>query len=303
MTTNYHTPIQQGAPANSSTFNEPLEELDQALSSSQVEERGGHVIKHNNESLPQRAILNFAGDVDVEDDPDTDATIVWFGGGIDEAYKNLSLFCDFFGSPSEFGVNAPLEPWQPLQSGTLEILSGEAGHAGIHRVSSHASNTNSGARAYIYELNAVLVQENFIFEVIFRCPTVTDLAHKIGFFDTTNVTAGVVDGVWISIDGVVLRGRTSNNSSASQTTSNYNITANQWYRAKIVVNGDASRVDFYLYDDWGGLLFYDELASNIPTGAGRECTMQVMAGKTSAGSAAILDVDWLGFYTVGGLNR
>jgi microcystin-dependent protein len=61
MTTNYHTPIANGAPANSSVVESPLAELDEAIGNIAIVERDGHIIQDEGIDLAQQQRLNFHG--------------------------------------------------------------------------------------------------------------------------------------------------------------------------------------------------------------------------------------------------
>lgn len=61
MTTNYHTPIPTGAAANADSFNDPLGQMDEALTEALLLERDGHIIQEEGVDLPQMARLNFVG--------------------------------------------------------------------------------------------------------------------------------------------------------------------------------------------------------------------------------------------------
>lgn len=61
MTSNYHTPITTGAAANAQTFNDPLGEMDQALTEALLLERDGHIIQEEGVDLAQQARLDFVG--------------------------------------------------------------------------------------------------------------------------------------------------------------------------------------------------------------------------------------------------
>lgn len=294
MTTTYHTPIKNNAPADDTIFNAPLEQLDQRLTNLLHELHPGHEVQMEGDALPLQPNLVFRGTNISVADAGSATNVAIDRSGFSARHRYRQFTVEFFGQAGG-GMLTPLGAFTGLFGGSYEPLASVPGHPGIYRVMSHASNTNSGAYTQLAINTSILISGGENFQIIFRCPTVTDLAHKLGFFDTNSITASVADGVWISIDGAILRGRTSNNSSASQTSSSYTVTADQWYRAKIVVNDDASQVDFYLYDDAGNELWHDHLTSNIPTDAGRVCTLKILGGKTSAGSAAILDVDWLGY--------
>lgn len=81
MSTNYHTPIANGASADSDTINDPLAELDQALSDVIVTEKDGHIIQEEGSDLAQQQRLNFAGSsVLAENDAGNSATKVTVDG-------------------------------------------------------------------------------------------------------------------------------------------------------------------------------------------------------------------------------
>jgi hypothetical protein len=61
MTDNYHVPIPEGAAANADTFNDPLGQLDEALTDLALTEKDGHIIQDEDVDLPQQQRLNFIG--------------------------------------------------------------------------------------------------------------------------------------------------------------------------------------------------------------------------------------------------
>lgn len=61
MTSNYHTPIAEGAAANAKTFNDPLGQMDEALSEALLAERDGHIIQDEGVDLAQQPRINFTG--------------------------------------------------------------------------------------------------------------------------------------------------------------------------------------------------------------------------------------------------
>lgn len=81
MTTNYHTPIPEGAEANAETFNNPLGQMDEALSEALLAERDGHIIQDEGVDLAQQPRLNFAGaGVTVTNDAGGNKTVVTIPG-------------------------------------------------------------------------------------------------------------------------------------------------------------------------------------------------------------------------------
>jgi hypothetical protein len=61
MTSNYHTPITAGAVANAATVENPLAELDEAISNLALTEKDGHIIQDEGVDLAQQQRLNFVG--------------------------------------------------------------------------------------------------------------------------------------------------------------------------------------------------------------------------------------------------
>lgn len=61
MSSNYHTPIAEGAAANAESFNVPLGQMDEALTEALLLERDGHIIQEEGVDLAQMPRLNFVG--------------------------------------------------------------------------------------------------------------------------------------------------------------------------------------------------------------------------------------------------
>jgi hypothetical protein len=292
MTTNHHTPIAKGAPASDETVNQPLSQLDERLTTLLQTLRPGHYIQLDGADIPQQDDLVFQG-ASVEVSNVGNDTQVRVDHDFSKR-KGRFVGVDFF---LTFSTSTPFS-LSNYSAGSNAPIPGEINHPGIARISSHATNAPSGGGLLSNNppQTAMRLSGGEELQVIFRCPTVADTVCKLCFANMRSIDETITNGVWISVDGDLVQGRTADNGSTSLTGTGYTISADQWYRAKIVLNSDATQVDFYLYDDNGDELWHDALTSNIPTAAGRECAMVVMAGKTSAGTAAILDVDWIGFH-------
>lgn len=190
------------------------------------------------------------------------------------------------------GYNAT--PWFTfgISGGFSVQIPGLPSHPGILRFFSSTS-TNSGFRA---NLNAVtfLLAGAEISKAWLRPLTLADTTIHCGFLDTESV-ADPVDGAWIWQDPAtgIIYGRTRSNSVGSTTGTGFQLVTDTWYCEKIVVNADASRVDFYLYDDAGALLWTDFLTTNIPTAAGRELGHGIVATNSGTTSVALVDPDYL----------
>jgi hypothetical protein len=114
---------------------------------------------------------------------------------------------------------------------------------------------------------------------------------RFGFHDSTT-SADAVDGAYFEVPAGSLNisGKTASNSTRSTTGTAYTLTVNTWYRARLVVNSNASQVDFYLYNDSGTQLWTNNLTTNIPTGAGRQTGAGLIA--TNSGTTATLLAYW-----------
>lgn len=169
-----------------------------------------------------------------------------------------------------------------------------ANHPGVIQFSS-STTANSGWR-YCIDSTAFVLAGGEETEFIFQTPASIDAGTTIymGFHDTGAVTAPT-DGVWLNIAGATLDGRAKNNAGPTITGTNYTLSAGTWYRAKIVLNSDATRADFYLYSEAGTQLWTDNVQANIPTDAGRNTGHGVVATNSGTTSVALIMMDFMSF--------
>ena len=193
-------------------------------------------------------------------------------------------------------------PWTPraLNSGTGYFAVANALHPGIFGLKSSTS-ANSGYSLLVSTLTyagsallQILIAGSETSLCWHRPQTLANTTRHHGFLDTFSHTIPA-DGVWIWQDPTtgIISGRTRSNSVGSTTGTGHQLITNTWYCEKIIVNADASRVDFYCYAEDGSELWHDFLATNIPTAAGRELFHAVIA--TNSGTTAVYldDVDFL----------
>lgn len=114
---------------------------------------------------------------------------------------------------------------------------------------------------------------------------------RMGFQDSFTSTEPT-DGVYLRIQGGVLRGRTRNNGVESNTATTFTVTQNTWYSCEITVNS-TSLVTFVVRNEAGTILWTDTLTTNIPTAVGREIGFGVIAYETTTDAAA--DIMWLDY--------
>lgn len=202
------------------------------------------------------------------------------------------------------GASATLNfyPFTPaaISTGTYAAIADEADHPGIARIS---GATNTGASITLGGLTTVLIGGSEVAEFIVRWKLIANTAIRIGFFDSIT-TGAPVDTVYFLHSGGTVNGRCRSNSAETATATSYTPVVDTWYRLKLEVNAAASLVTFSIYDCvTGALLWSDTVASNIPTAAGRETGFGVLAYKTTAGTVALVDVDYMAYYNEKVLTR
>jgi len=91
-----------------------------------------------------------------------------------------------------------------------------------------------------------------------------------------------------------LRGATSSNSVRSYTGTSYTPTTATWYRGTIIVNTAGTLVTYTIYDGAGTSQWTDTVATNIPTGAGRDTSPCIIVAESTTDAAAnILVMDYV----------
>ena len=197
---------------------------------------------------------------------------------------------DFYGATTSWSL-----PWAfevVSGGGSASTLAGDAKHQGIVRtVSSTAAG--SGIRVRL-AINTFLLTGGETSTLWFRPQTLAGTTRHHGYHDTI-VAANPVDGAWIWQDPAtgIIYGRTINNAGNSTTGTGYQLVTNTWYCEKIVVNDDATRVDFYLYAEDGTELWHDFLTTNIPTAAGDEVGHAVVSSNSGTTAVNLVDLDYL----------
>jgi len=188
--------------------------------------------------------------------------------------------------------NAPWN-WYPIASGTRSWSYGLPNHPGILTPYSSTS-ANSGCYLIFDETGSIRIAGNETSLCWHRPQTLAGTTRHHGFHNSTSVT-DPVDGAWIWQDPAtgIIYGRCKNVAGASTTGTSYQLVTNTWYCEKIVVNANATRVDFYLYAENGAELWHDSLTTNIPTAAGDAVGHGVV--NTNSGTTAVTldDIDYL----------
>ncbi|MFA5696533.1 MAG: hypothetical protein WC917_03765, partial [Bacilli bacterium] len=187
-------------------------------------------------------------------------------------------------------------PWAStgVSSGTQRAIVGSVNHPGIVKVNS-SSTANSG---YYYEfINSSLagLHGNEVTTAIIFPIRTDSVTTRFGFHDATS-SSDAVDGVYFEVvpgDGEC-SGKTANNSVRSTTGTHYHLSNSTWYRLYLVVNGDATRVDYYIFDAAGAQLWTDGLTTNIPTA--RSTGHGIICTKTLGGVSELINIDYMDCY-------
>jgi hypothetical protein len=213
-------------------------------------------------------------------------------GSINEDLSNIAQkqWNDFINSNS-------LSPWYNylIASGTQGAGTGSAKHPGVITYTS-SSSANSGAAIRSTQSIACLSGGEKTTIIFKTASTLTGVTRRMGFHDATDQNAPA-DGVYLKIADGVLTGQTANNSTQSTTGTNFTLTGDTFYRAKIELNADATSAIFTLFaDDSDTVLWTDSLSTNIPKTAGREighgdvCTIASPSGATVIGQLDYMDI-------------
>jgi len=217
-----------------------------------------------------------------------DQTIAASGGAAPSPTTFLSAATDFAASTATYAF----PPWYgaAINAGTIAAATGLPNHPGVMRIIS-STTANSGATFYLYSA-ALLLAGGETTELVFQVGTTTGTTIRFGFQDSFDTTAPV-DAAWINIAGTTLTGKTRSNSVESTTGTSYALAASTWYRVKIVINADATRVDFYLYSEAGTQLWTDYLTTNIPTATGRETGHGIVVTNSGTSALALVNLDYM----------
>jgi hypothetical protein len=137
------------------------------------------------------------------------------------------------------------------------------------------------------------------FEIWFKSTDVAvfnGISYNFGLMDAV-ATSPPGDAAWLYCSGgTSMHGRCVSAGAGTTTGTDYALVVSTWYHAMIIVNDDATRVDFYLYSDAGALLWTDYVTSNIPTTVGHEVGVGVRMWDSNGDTVDLGSVDRIDFY-------
>lgn len=200
------------------------------------------------------------------------------------------FYDDFTGNSGTVGEYS----WSSQASGTgatATNASGEANHPGIRRAST--GTTATGYAGWNNKVAGMACNGGDVIEMLVRFSANTGIVWRGGLQDTTT-NADNVDGYYFEFDpGTSANWRyvTANNSTRTKASSSTAVSANTWYKLKIVVNSANSSVEFFVNGSSVGTS-----TTNIPTSARTIGVTGIIANDGVATTSVDWDWDYVYFY-------
>jgi hypothetical protein len=198
----------------------------------------------------------------------------------------------FWETDCHVNTAAAFAPWliAAIGTGTIAAATGTVNHPGVVQLLA-STTAGSGYQVRLHTAELVLAGGEQT-DLVARFDTMTSSVSYFGWHDASSATRPV-DGVYFDITGTTVRGFTSNNSTRDSTASTYTGTKLLSYRFNVNV-ATTTKAYFSLYDSVNTRVFYDSLATNIPSTAGREVGHGLIATHTPANEAyPIVDMDYM----------
>lgn len=177
-----------------------------------------------------------------------------------------------------------------INGGTTQTNSNNLGKLGVRTLVS-GTLSNSGYRFITNQPGVGQAGEAFV--GYFKTPgSFSGIVYKIGFHDTTDVNDAIDSAGYLLVTGGVVEFKTAL-SSTRTTVSSVTLSINTWYKVKIVRLTN-STTELSIYSDTNTLLSSTVISTNIPTAVANWYYAGVIAHKTSAGAATLMDIDYMG---------
>lgn len=209
---------------------------------------------------------------------------------------------DFVGRTS---VNS--SPFIETSSGTgadvdTNVRASEVNHPGIASLTTGTTTTGYASIVSRYASGILLGGGAWRLRAIFLVPALSDgtdtYTLHVGFGDS-QVAGNPTDGIFLRYTHGTNSGKfeavTRSNGTETATDTGVTVAIDTWYRLDIVVNEDASEVEFWLREaDTGDSNLVATNTTNIPSGTGRETAVQASILKSAGTTARLAHVDYLG---------
>lgn len=210
----------------------------------------------------------------------------WDASGLARAIVRKPIFwSDFIVANEPYGTAT-------IASGTSGSAAIVAEHPGIVFINS-STTTNSGANIRL-STDRILLAGGERADIVFQTPSsITSTTLRFGFHDCAT-SADAVDGVYFELPGTLnLVGKTSNNSTRTTSSTIATLANSTWYHGVIVLNSNATQVDFTIYSDAGSSLGTQSVATNIPTASGRTLTSAFIATNSGTTAVNLVNIDYI----------
>lgn len=222
------------------------------------------------------------------------------GSDSERTRKMPMTFTDFLGNVGATGQE-PTVPWDwsPISSGDQSSVTPWTSHPGVVDVSS-STTANSGGY-YRTRTSAFKIEGGEATEFVFQ-PKVsgnTDTTIRMGFLNG-NSANDATEGAYFELPAGSMNivGKTAHNSVWTTSSTIATLTVDTWYRAKLVVNSDATSITFNIYNDSGTLLGSQSIATNMPTFSTGHGVIATNAGTTAL---ALVWLDYMALWYEGRL--
>jgi len=163
--------------------------------------------------------------------------------------------------------------------------------AGVLRLTS--STTANGGYKWSTDVTTYRIHAGDVVECAIAPVNFSTTTFRAGFLDATT-SADAVDGVYFEYNtsGALLL-KTSKNSTRTTSSTITTLSLNTWYKLRITINSDATAAYGDVFDASGAFIAGISVNTNIPTAAGRECGIGVIATESTTTATAMVDLDYI----------
>jgi hypothetical protein len=205
---------------------------------------------------------------------------------------------------NDFLTLTAYQPWSqtPINGGSGPAHEvGSIDHPGVIRMSSSSTCTSTPCGDSVTSISSadttgfadMTIGGGEEFEFIFNPANLDANTQTYAGFIDDNAGSAPTNGIYFSISNTTLSGNTVASGTSSTTGTTYTVSTSTWYRARIVVNSNASSVSYFLYNSSGTQLWTDTLSTNIPTAG---TSSGVESTYATATSHALIDIDYMALW-------
>ena len=213
-----------------------------------------------------------------------------------ERLQRKPTYATDFNSGTTATANPPFVG-TPVLGGSVATAVGlvDGDHPGVVGIGD-STDSNSGYR-FLTDIEGTRIGGGEVFDGVINVPALAETTVRLGFLDTTTAD-DAVDGCYFEIhaaSGEVI-GKCASNAMRTSTAGSYPLSAGNWYSYRITIDEDAILATFEIFTSDGVPLWQSNntVGSNLPTAAGRETGVGVIATESSPQvNGAIVYLDFL----------